>query len=206
MIRLCGLLLAALTCAGPVTAQDRWPALFDVSGVDKGDVLNIRAEPDADAAIIGALSPDARDIEVIRVSQGGHWGLVNTAERSGWAALSYLARKPGQIAQSLVAPRRCVGTEPFWNLTISEQAQVTWTEPDREDIWGVIPARYKSPNRRGTEGLTLTLRNDIRGYAVIREGECSDGMSDRAYGLEIDLHLVEHGRVRLLSGCCSVAP
>ena len=39
--------------------------MFDVTGVAANDVLNIRAAPDASAEIIGTLSPNARDIEVV---------------------------------------------------------------------------------------------------------------------------------------------
>jgi hypothetical protein len=72
------------------------PALFDVTGVASGDVLNLRAEPSAQATIIGSFPADATGIEVIATDSSGRWGQVNAVERAGWASLAYLARQPGQ--------------------------------------------------------------------------------------------------------------
>jgi uncharacterized protein YgiM (DUF1202 family) len=78
-------LLAVLLCLWALPAlatQEAWPALHDVSGVAADDVLNIREAPDASAAIIGKLKPDAENVEVIRPDDHHSWGLVNTGEGS----------------------------------------------------------------------------------------------------------------------------
>ena len=87
MIRLALFLIVA---AGPALAtQDGWPALYDVTGVDSADVLNIRSEPGAAGDVIGALPPDAQNVEVIRDNDGhATWGLINTGEGTGWVSLN----------------------------------------------------------------------------------------------------------------------
>ncbi|MFD2813860.1 SH3 domain-containing protein [Paracoccus aerius] len=73
-------LALTLALAGPALATQEYilPTLFDVTGVASDDVLNIRAEPNAKAAIIGTLAPDAFRIEVVEERQG--WARVNTGE------------------------------------------------------------------------------------------------------------------------------
>lgn len=77
MIRaLAGSVVAALVIGGTALAEDGpLPDLFDVTGVNSNDVLNVRSAPDADAEVIGSLDHDARDIEIVAVEDG--WGRVN---------------------------------------------------------------------------------------------------------------------------------
>jgi uncharacterized membrane protein len=42
--------------------------------------------------------------------------------------------------------------------------------------------------------------------AFVAPGECSDGMSDRAFGLTAAVLHEQEADVRLLTGCCSIAP
>ena len=84
----------ALVCAPlVVAAQSALPALYDVTGVAADDALNIRAEPAANAEIIGTLPSDARSVEVVAVDASGKWALVNSAERSGYLALRFLLQQ-----------------------------------------------------------------------------------------------------------------
>lgn len=53
--------------AGPAAAQDL-PAVYDVAGVAADDVLNVRAEPSAEAPVLRTLAPDAGGIEVVALS------------------------------------------------------------------------------------------------------------------------------------------
>jgi hypothetical protein len=58
-----------------------------VTGVEAGDVLDVRAEPTTDAADVGTLAPHARGLEVRRGEPDGELGEANAGEGSGWAAL-----------------------------------------------------------------------------------------------------------------------
>ena len=56
--------LFVLICASAATAQD-FPALYRVTDVAANDVLNIRAQPQASAPVIGSFRPGQRGVEVM---------------------------------------------------------------------------------------------------------------------------------------------
>ncbi|WP_137700988.1 COG3650 family protein [Marimonas lutisalis] len=179
----------------PVSAlAQTYPALHDVTGVAANDVLNIRAEPSGSAGKIGALAHNATNVEVIRTS--GSWGLVTAGERSGWVSMRYLARQPdGDYA--LTRTLACYGTEPFWNLSITQGTRATFTAMGGDPVQIPVGLLQRSANR--------TDRFVLRGgamTAIIARAACSDGMSDREFGLTIDL--LSDARGTLYSGCCSL--
>ena len=185
-LALCLTLLAAPALA----TQDRWPALFDVTGVATDDVLNIRRTPAADGELLGSFPADARDIEVLRPNDRETWGMVNLGDTTGWVSLSYLARQPGQWYGSAPDRAYCSGTEPFWSLT--------------RDGEGAI---YATPD--GRHALTLIFSRDeggkyLDGVLLLSNQSCTDGMSDRAYGFRADVILGNIEGFDLLSGCCSL--
>ena len=200
------LLLALLLAALPARAtQDAWPALFDVARVAADDVLNVRSGPGARHDIVGTLAPDARGVEVIAPSDDHRWGLVNTGEGTGWVSLAFLDRLPGQYEGAIPSLARCFGTEPFWSLEI---AGGQW-RLDRPD----------EPTLTARQSFAAGTINDRRAHAwgaggpgggmnlLTLGGACSDGMSDRAYGLSAWLSVAPAGEEAfLLTGCCSLAP
>lgn len=187
--------------AGPASATQEYilPTLFDVTGVAADDVLNIRAQPNAGAEIIGTLAPDAAQIEVVEETKG--WGRVNRGEASGWVSMVYLAYRvdvweDGELPDAF----RCYGTEPFWGLE-RQGDQLLLSRPDSEEDARPIQAVlgtgvFRDPMRAIlAEGMTVTSTRAI----------CSDGMSDRLFGLEA--HVILQGDdPMMLSGCCSIQP
>ena len=200
MVRRALIAIAALTVwATPgMATQDAWPALHDVADVAADDVLNLRAEPGADHAAVGALAPDAVRVEVIRATPDGRWGLVNHGEGTAWAAMRFLARRPGQWQGAPVGPLACHGTEPFWSLAIVA-GEVRFETPD-DARPGTVRFRRTAANRRDVEAFAFALEDGGAGVAVIGWRACDDGMSDRAFGLRLDL-IVDDA---LMSGCCSL--
>jgi uncharacterized membrane protein len=194
MIRAAALLFCLLL-PGLASAQS-WPALHDVTGVAAGDVLNIRAEPRAAAERVGALAHDARAVEVVQVRGG--WGLVNSGEGAGWVSMRYLApRVSGDHA--LTRHITCFGTEPFWSLDITQGQTLRLSSPgdgDRTFPAGLLQPSANRSDRFVLRGGQLT--------AVIAHGACTDGMSDRQFGLTIDMLPDDGDDTRLLSGCCSL--
>lgn len=189
--------------AGPAFAtQDRWPALFDVTGVASNDVLNVRAAPDAGAEKIGELAPDARGVEVIAPDARQDWGQVNVNGQTGWASLHYLRRQPGQWLGSTIGNVRCFGTEPFWSMTRRGDA-VSWSTPE-ERPQGMVQAELASMARRDVSGLIYRLQNGVHGNLVMTLDSCSDGMSDYTYGISAALTHDLMGTPELLAGCCSL--
>lgn len=187
--------------AGPAFATQEYilPTLFDVAEVAADDVLNIRAQPNAGAEIIGTLASDATKIEVVEETRG--WGRVNSGEASGWVSMAYLAYrvdvwKPGELPDGF----RCYGTEPFWGLERAGD-QLLLSRPDSKDDARSIKAVlgtgvFRDPMRAVVaEGMTVTSTRAI----------CSDGMSDRLFGLEA--HAILQGdEPMMFSGCCSIQP
>jgi len=204
-----GLLLGAfLVAASPAAATQEYilPTLFDVTGVAANDVLNIRSAPNASAAIVGTLSPQARDVEVVGYDATGRWARINTGEQSGWAALRFLAYQvdiwtPGTLPPTL----HCLGNEPFWSFRPRGDL-VVFSTPE-------VPESVMQLEQVLTTGLFRDPRRSVsaqgesrRMTAVIVPMASSDGMSDRAYGLDVTVILEGRGEPQMLTGCCSIAP
>lgn len=193
------LLLSALAAPAHATQDYILPTLFDVTGVAAGDVLNIRREADAASEVIATLSPDATRIEVVEERRG--WGRVNAGEGSGWVSMRYLAyRTDVWKAGALPDSFRCFGTEPFWSVRAEGDELVLGgiDMPDQHfPVRAVLDTGvFRSPERAvAAQGLVLVATPQI----------CSDGMSDRLFGLRATV--VGNGKQPLmLSGCCMIAP
>lgn len=209
------LLLLLLTALPAAATQDGWPALYDVTGVASDDVLNIRTEPGAAGDVVGALPPDATDIEIVMTNDSQTWGLVNHGETSGWVALAFMQRQPGQWDGQLPSIRQCYGTEPFWSLRL-DPPEVRLDILDSEPRTGLISSMYSSMSRRdrfafggsffptdaGARDILLSVRTEI----------CNDGMSDRTYGIAVDMLITrpdlagDQSGTGLYSGCCTIQP
>ncbi|MDO5605194.1 MAG: SH3 domain-containing protein [Paracoccus sp. (in: a-proteobacteria)] len=202
------LILALCLSASPALATQEYilPTLFDVAGVAADDTLNIRAEPSAGADIIGRIAPDATGVEVVETR--GNWGRVNMAETSGWVAMRYLSYRtdvwmPGRLPDGLV----CTGTEPFWSMRAVD-GRIIWDTPGGGEVQvsglHITDSAVPRDPRRGL--LAEDDHNLIA--AAITPKACSDGMSDRHYGLETIVIL--NGRLvgdktQMMTGCCLIA-
>lgn len=189
-------LVLGLTAA---QADTRYPALFDVSGVEIGDVLNLRATPSASSAIAGGLPPDAKGVEVVGVSEDGKWGLIATGEGNAWVALRFLTAQPAKAG--LPGPLLCLGTEPFWSLRHDGRA-AEWSTPETPaEALSVVPVVVAPEGylvaAQSAAGQTLQM--------LVSRENCSDGMSDRQFGFAA--RLFRHGAAdanQLLRGCCTL--
>lgn len=199
------LLLATLMIVPQtLAAQDNLPALFNVTGVVAGDVLNIRTRPSASSPIIGAFPRNARGIEVVALSDDGRWGQINSDEGTGYVALRFLDLQAGPSWTSMQAPLTCSGTEPFWSFTAIDGdvvLDVMDSGPVDMAITDVIPAAGRSD----VVGVQLSTRSST-GFASLHATQCSDGMSDRAFGISIDLFVLHAEGATGYSGCCSLQP
>lgn len=190
-------LLAALLFLPTLLWAQEYPALHDVTDVASDDVLNIRAEATSGAPIVGTLAHNAIDVEVIAAD--GNWGRVNTGEGSGWVSLRYLAQQEPNPDFSLAQRLSCYGTEPFWSADIVQGQRVQFSTPagDYE-----TPGAGLMVSASGVPGLWALAYGDS--VATFRREECSDGMSDRLFGLSVVVFKRHGGEVSLLSGCCSI--
>jgi hypothetical protein len=63
---------------------------YEVFGLHSDDMLVIRAAPDVMSPSIGWVAFDARDVQVLEVSQAGVWGRVSREGTDGWVAMRHL--------------------------------------------------------------------------------------------------------------------
>ncbi|MBD3665288.1 SH3 domain-containing protein [Sulfitobacter aestuariivivens] len=203
------LIVCLLLFALPANAtQDRWPALYNVSGVAADDVLNVRSEPNAGAPIVGTLAADTRDVELIRPNDRQTWALVNIGERSGWVSLAFLQRQPGQWYGAAPDTLWCAGTEPFWSFKV-DAGKITYESQDTATQMGRIDATTQSHNHTGRHAIVGIFERSGDGpyldsLALLANEVCGDGMSDREYGFALDLILGNMNGFVLQSGCCSL--
>ena len=200
MIRHAAFLIASFLFALPAVAQT-FPALHDVVKVASNDVLNIRRSPSAAADIIGNFAPEDTDIEVITTDPTGKWGMVNIGESSGWASMRFLRRSDNDPDYILTQRFQCFGTEPFWSLDVTQGQSALYSTPSSEDRSLSAGLVQTAINRSAP--LFLGLGNGHA--AIIRHEACSDGMSDRAFGLSVNFLVPDDG-LSLMTGCCSIEP
>ena len=131
------LLTAVLFAALPARADSDvvLPAIADVTGVAASDVLNVRAEPNADSVVLSELAPTATGIEIVGFDPSGAWARVSAGEASGWVSGRFLRLRtdtwqPGALPDTLV----CVGTEPFWSLRRTAQGAELSTPENRRAL------------------------------------------------------------------------
>jgi uncharacterized membrane protein len=189
-------------------AQTLLPALYDVQGVAVGDVLNIRSAPSANAAIIGILPRDATAVEVVALNADGKWAQVNTDGATGFVALRFLNRQVGADWGALEQPLQCIGTEPFWSLTYDPaNGMAILSDPETQGRNAVVSAIWQNSLYRPTAAFAFGGAG-FDGIATLRGAICSDGMSDTAYGIAVDLFLRDPSGASMgaFGGCCSMTP
>ena len=191
----------AILLAGHAQAQ-QLPAYYDVTGVAANDVLNIRSSPDAKAPVLATLPPDGRDIEVVGLGSDGKWGLVNAGETAGYVAMRFLTPQDLPDWAMMGGKLRCGGTEPFWDTKFDpDHNEFVFSEMGEAET--VLPVAQITRSAGRADVVGLAFRGDMPSYAVLKATACSDGMSDRAYGISIDL-FIGAGVGAGYSGCCSL--
>ncbi|MGA7981594.1 MAG: SH3 domain-containing protein [Chromatiaceae bacterium] len=102
---------AVILASGPASGDADGPDFFAVTGVVRGDVLNIREEPDAHASKLGEIPPDGTCVRNLgckgglsfqeftelspaeqerRLKQNPRWCKVEYRGITGWVAGRYL--------------------------------------------------------------------------------------------------------------------
>ncbi len=195
------LVFAALPAAA---TTDGWPALYDVVGVAADDALNVRSGPGTEHEIIGTLPYDAEDIEIVRPSEDLDWGLLNFGEATGWISLNFAVPQPGQWYGSIPKITQCFGTEPFWSIERSLEL-LRFRNQDGLNI--AVDEAYFIESRNRRDRFIASGSSVVNGLTLVVSNQtCSDGMSDRDYGLSVDVLVEDAFDAQLYSGCCSIAP
>jgi uncharacterized membrane protein len=198
------LAVMALALWPGILAAESFPALYDVTGVASDDVLNVRTGPAASNPIIGALSYHATGVEVIRLSDAGTWGLVNAEDRTGWVSMRFLRRQVGQEGWDFPARASCFGTEPFWDVKLRRGNPVEFTRAGDPTEFYAFRSDSQSVNRLDRHSF-LADRAGTAMIGVLSRQYCNDGMSDREYGLSLELLIWRGAGFDHASGCCTLA-
>lgn len=121
-------------------------------------------------------------------------------KHSNWIAALAVLSAPFTV-QAAEQALLCFGNEPFWQLDLTQRGMARFSTPDsaavayrggetrldhrKESVW-----RSRSQMRRGGDLV-----------AFLREGQCSDGMSDTVHPVSVNVSLPDG---RHLAGCCRV--
>ncbi len=176
------------------TAESDAPVLV-VSGVDENDVLNIRAEPDANARLVGTLGANEENVRVTAQSaETLDWIHIEANGARGWVNASYLSY--ANTYEPLPIRLHCSGTEPFWGLELSySRADVSFAF-NGQDFRAGFDAPISPTNRTS---IWMRARFDLEAEFLLLEAEtCSDGMSDLSYPYSLVAKLDGN----LPTGCC----
>lgn len=196
--------------ATPNTAPDggALPATFTVTGVAAGDKLWVRKAPQATAGRLGGLMPGA--VVHVEGRASGNWGKITLNGQAGYINMSYLTRAAvnglsatgaSTTANGFPLGLVCRGTEPFWTLDIGEDRSFQYTSL----INGPDPVRHlaiATPALSGGYPFAFAA-HPLSG--TLDQQACSDGMSDIAYTLSIQMNRpTGNGSAETLHGCCNV--
>ncbi|ASM72878.1 MULTISPECIES: COG3650 family protein [Roseobacteraceae] len=183
-----------------------------VSGVAAQDALNIRANIDqtldvGSSEIIGTIPHDATDVVVTGISldvDGTEWREVAYEGIVGWVNADYLV--PTNILFQIPDTLHCVGTEPFWGVTIEEK-NANYSSPELESPIKLNPPRFV-PGIGRSDLWAYYLESTDTAYSlslIVRYTEaCSDGMSDVSYDYEAVL-LGMGSTGAPAQGCCRIS-
>lgn len=185
-----------LALYGVASDAQTLPMLYDVEGVPSDDFLNVRDGPSVNTDIVEMIGNNDR-VEVLWTQDG--WGFIGLGEVSGWVSMNFLTEVP-QSGNEIPLPLNCYGTEPFWNVSV-EESDANYATPEAllrpMSVQDIIPA---------TNGFTIRLSEEDPSYThtlVARANSCSDGMSDRMFGISALMHMQTDEGNYVHQGCCS---
>lgn len=189
--------------------------VYSITRVPAGQSLNVRAGAGVSNRVIGSIPADASGVvatgEEQRVGRST-WARVYYAGKGGWVNKSYLTMgtpampapppsgQPEPPAGGGNITMKCGGTEPFWDITITEgQMNVNMLDGPRYNV--PVTFRQTSANNSTIAVIAgATGPNSTQAF-LQKVPACSDGMSDTNYPYAATAVL---NNQRVVSGCCSV--
>lgn len=116
--------------------------------------------------------------------------------RIPWPLALFVLAAPMTTPMAQEQPLICFGNEPFWGLDLAEEGKARFSTPDSAAVDYLGSANWLSPRKEGVwrgQGPGGAL------VAFLREGPCSDGMSDTMHPYSVNVSLPDG---RHLAGCC----
>jgi uncharacterized membrane protein len=185
---------------------------YRVHGVAADDVLNIRVDPDAEAASSGTIPSDAKHVEGLGAPKkvgATTWQRIRYGGAVGWVNERFLKANAGGVRSRPPAPAKiealtplvCFGNEPYWSLRFGADGMATCGSaceaPAELRVTKVLADRSGTP-----DGFDLVDGKGNRWMRAVisKTGKCSDGMSDDPYPYELT-GIVKSGN---FTGCCRI--
>jgi len=204
--RFFGFLFLPLLLVLPVQAfeNDAVPAYYRVFDVGSTGSLKIRAQAMAGGTIIGEYALAAGPIEILKIENG--WGNVVAGDGNGWVNMAHLIEIPVPMVGQTSLPEGllCSGTEPFWGFQLGSAEIVLSRMGEDDQTYSIIEADLFE-GRTGPDGFVQAAGTSGMLFAIISARQCSDGMSDRAYGWWVNLLETSLNDTSAVNGCCSLS-
>ena len=122
-------------------------------------------------------------------------------KRTAWPlALVLVAPISASMAQE--QPLICFGNEPSWHLDLTETGKARFSTPDSPVVDYIGAANTLVPRKDSIWRGQPAVPDDGELVAFLREGGCSDGMSDTVHPYSVNVSLPEG---RHYAGCCRVS-
>jgi heat shock protein HslJ len=118
-----------------------------------------------------------------------------------WSLALVVLLGSSTVAWAEEQPLICFGTEPFWGLDLTEAGTALFSTPDSSPIEYFGAASPLAPRAETVRRGRATAADGGELVAFLREGPCSDGMSDAVHPYSVNVSLPDG---RHLGGCCRV--
>lgn len=192
--------------------------VYSITRVPAGQSLNMRAGAGVANRVVGSIPAGESGVvatgEEQRVGRST-WARVYYAGKGGWVNKSYLTMgtpaipappptppsgQPAPPASGGNITMKCGGTEPFWDITITEgQMSVNMLDGPRYNV----PVTFRQTSANNSTIAVIAGANGPNSTQAFLQKvpACSDGMSDTHYPYAATAVL---NNQRVVSGCCSV--
>lgn len=173
---------------------------YSVVNVRPGDALNMRAQPNPNAAIVRTIPHDATGLLLTGRRSAGDWVEVTYQRRRGWVNARFLGLASGRYG--IPAFLDCSGTEPFWSISLSPgYARADLMFAERRYLFRITQFQ-QAMNRTDIAHIKGASRSTSLSL-IVRHETCSDGMSDTNYPYSA-VALISG--IHTIAGCCRPAP
>lgn len=204
------LLSLCFAVLGSIAQAYDWPARYSVIGVADGDLLAIHADTSIESEVLAGYVFDAKAVEVIELSADGIWGRVNLSESTGWIAMENMLR----VEDNVPTTYACFGSDPSWNLNLSESGASRWQTPDTD---GAVKFEAEADKLTFNGQITMTETSvrpglEVKFDAKMTPAACTYPAKNNLFGLKIDVLLKGFAGFaspegdEAVSGCCSLQP
>ncbi len=123
-------------------------------------------------------------------------------KRYPWSLASVFLLGSLTVSGAEEQPLICFGTEPFWSLELTEPGTARFSTPDSAPTGYLGAASTLAPRKETVWRGRPAAADGGELVAFLREGPCSDGMSDAVHPSSVNVSLPDG---RHLGGCCRVA-